>query len=115
MDSRYAEHIRALSESILNSPGETTFQLRNVVRIASARLSGRVGSEGEVLPQSLENYVRKVALFAYRITDEDIEDMHAAGYSDEAIFELTISAALGAGMTRMNIGLAALKGGEDAR
>ena len=112
--SRYIEHIRTLHDSILKSSGETTSQLRTAVGIASARLSGSAGGEAEVLPLALEHYVRKVALHAYRITDKDIENLRAAGWSDEALFELTISAALGAGMARLNVGLAALKGSGDA-
>ncbi|HEX7734603.1 MAG TPA: hypothetical protein VF458_07065 [Ktedonobacteraceae bacterium] len=115
MDSRYAEYIRALSEGVLNGQGETSSELRNVVELAAARLSGSVAPEAGALPLTLENYIRKVALCACRITDADAENLHAAGYNDEAIFELTVSAALGAGMARIKLGLAALKGSGDAR
>lgn len=114
MYSRYEGDIRALCEGVLNSPGETSFELRNRVECASAGLSGSIVPRAEALPVALENYVRKVVLHAYRITDEDVDSLRAAGYSEEAIFELTISAALGAGMARIQRGLAALKGVEDA-
>ena len=112
--SRYAEYARVLSESVLSSSGQTTPELRRAVETRSARLGGRITQEVELGSTDLEHYVQKVALYAYRVTDEDIEALHRAGYSDEAIFELTVSAALGAGTARLERGLAALKGAIDA-
>jgi alkylhydroperoxidase/carboxymuconolactone decarboxylase family protein YurZ len=43
-----------------------------------------------------------------------IEALRNAGYSEEAIFEMTLSAAIGAGQARLERGLAALKGVQDA-
>jgi hypothetical protein len=40
--------------------------------------------------------------------------LRRAGYSEDAIFEITVSAALGAGMIRLERGLAAMKGDTDA-
>jgi alkylhydroperoxidase family enzyme len=54
-----------------------------------------------------------VALHAYKTTDADIEKLLQAGYSEDAIFEITLSAALGAGRARLERGLAALKGEKD--
>jgi alkylhydroperoxidase family enzyme len=45
---------------------------------------------------------------AYRIVDADTEALAQAGWSDEAIFELTLAASLGAGLRRLDAGLAAL-------
>jgi len=65
-------------------------------------------------PPALVAYVKKVALYAYKTNEDDIEALRRAGYSEDAIFEITVSAALGAGMTRLERGLAALKGDTDA-
>ena len=62
------------------------------------------------IPEALRVYVDKVALHAYKVTDRDIEELKQAGYSEDAIFEITLSAALGAGMSRLERGLAALRG-----
>ncbi len=51
-----------------------------------------------------------VARHAYKTTDAHVAALKQAGYSEDAIFELTLSAALGAGMARLERGLAALKG-----
>src|SRR5262249_12249852 len=111
---RYAVHTQALTEGVLNGPGETSSDLRHAVEAHAARLSGRASPQTELLPQELESYITKVALHAYKVTDQDMATLNAAGYSEDALFELTLSAALGAGMARLELGLKALQGEEDA-
>ena len=114
MNNRYATHTQALIDAVLNSPGETDPGLRHAVEARSAQLSGRPSQHADHVPQELVPYLKKVALHAYRTTDNDIEALRRVGYSEDEIFELTLSAALGAGMARLECGLAALKGGQDA-
>lgn len=113
MHGHYTAHSRELIERVLNSPGETNSDLRRAVEAQAAKLSGRISTQRELLPQELERYITKVALYAYKITDQDIEALNTAGYSEDAIFELTLSAALGAGMARLEQGLKALQGEGD--
>jgi hypothetical protein len=54
--------------------------------------------------------VPKVAKHAYQVTDEERTALHQAGYSHDQIFEVTVSAALGAGLMRLESGLSALGG-----
>jgi alkylhydroperoxidase family enzyme len=61
------------------------------------------------VPEELTRYVDKVAKHAYKVTDADVEALHLAGYSEDAIFEITLSAALGAGLARLERGLEALR------
>ena len=75
---------------------------------------GRVSANGLSLPEVLETYVDKIALHAYRVADADVNALRDAGYSEDVIFELTVSAALSAGIARLESGMAALKGGKDA-
>lgn len=114
MDSRYTRHTQALSDGVLNSPGEVNSSLRRAVEAQAAELSGRASHQVGHVPAELEGYITKVARSAYKVTDQDIEALCAAGYSEDAIFELTLSAALGAGMVRLERGLSALKGEIDA-
>ncbi|MFL5589577.1 MAG: hypothetical protein ACJ8DI_18275 [Ktedonobacteraceae bacterium] len=114
MNNRYATHTQALIDAVLNSPGETDPGLRHAVEAQSAQLSGCPSQHGGHVPQELVPYIKKVALHAYRITDKDFEALRGVGYSEDEIFELTLSAALGAGMARLECGLAALRGGHDA-
>ena len=52
--------------------------------------------------------VEKVARHAYLVTYADVAALRDGGYSEDAIFEITLSAALGAGMARLERGFAAL-------
>jgi hypothetical protein len=110
MHTRYTAHSQHLVEGVLNSPGETDPALRRAIAKQSAQLSLRSPQLVEQVPPALVAYVKKVALYAYKTTEEDIEALRRAGYSEDAIFEITLSAALGAGMTRLERGLVALKG-----
>lgn len=69
---------------------------------------------GRNLSGPLGSYVKKVAERAYEITDDDIASLHAASYTDDEIFEATVSAALGAGLFRLDCVLRALTAGESA-
>ena len=114
MHTRYTAHSQHLVEGVLNSPGETDPALRRAIAEQSAQLSLRSPQLVEQVPPALVAYVKKVALYAYKTTDEDVEALRKAGYDEDAIFEITLSAALGAGMTRLEHGLAALKGDTNA-
>jgi alkylhydroperoxidase family enzyme len=46
---------------------------------------------------------------SYRITDADIENLLAAGCSEDAIFEMTLAAAVGAASERLDAGLRTLR------
>jgi len=60
-------------------------------------------------PAELVNYLEKVRLHAYRVTDRDIEDLKTAGFSEDEIFEHTVSAAVAAGLERLDAGLGTLR------
>ncbi|HEU5378951.1 MAG TPA: hypothetical protein VFV38_26295 [Ktedonobacteraceae bacterium] len=112
MHERYAGHMQRLCAGVLQSSGETTPELRQAIQEYSARLSGGISSPTEYVPAELENYIHKIALSAYKITDQDIEVLRAGGYSEDALLEVTLSAALGASLFRLECGLCALKGNE---
>jgi alkylhydroperoxidase family enzyme len=113
-NGRYGPFTERLVESVLGTPGRTGNELRCAVFARAARLSGRGGKPGigEGVPESLAAYLDKVALHAYKVTDEDLAALQRAGNSDDALFEMTVSAALGAALGRLERGLAALRGEE---
>ena len=101
--------VRRVAETVLDGPGEAPNTVRRSVEVWAARLGG--GEREEVpIPSELEGYVQKVALYAYKVTDEDVEELKARGYSEDAIFEINIAASLGAGLARVEKGLGVLKG-----
>ena len=59
-------------------------------------------------PPELATYVEKVRLHAYRVTDGDVDALRAAGFSEDEIFEHTVSAAVAAGLERLDAGLRAV-------
>jgi len=59
-------------------------------------------------PPELAAYVEKVRLHAYRVTDGDVDALKSAGFSEDEIFEHTVSAAVAAGLERLDAGLRAV-------
>ncbi len=112
--TRHAEKIEHLVDSVLNGPGHSDPQLRRAVEQRAAAHAGRLPENGVQLPPEIGIYVDKLALHAFKITDADVEALCETGYSEDEIFELTLSAALGAGLARLEFGMAALAGGQDA-
>ena len=110
----HAANTQWLINAILTSPGDIEPSLRRAIESYSAQLGDYPATQPDAIPPELTNYVKKVALHAYKTTDEDIEALRKAGYSEDAIFEITLNAALGAGIARLERGLAALKGDENA-
>lgn len=108
---RHMPLVRDLVESVLTTPGDTDPALRQAIEARSAELGGRdcAVTTGEI-PEAIRAYVEKVAVHAYKVTERDIDELKSAGYSEDAILEITLSAALGAGMSRLERGLAALRG-----
>lgn len=102
---RYDRFQRRLVDALLQSPAETDQSLRRAVL-------ERAGGRRDGVPETLTRYVDTVANYAYRVTDQDVADLHAAGLSDDRIFEITVAAAVGAAMHRLNRGMAALRGEE---
>jgi alkylhydroperoxidase family enzyme len=72
-----------------------------------AALRDAANPDRPVAPDFAE-YVEQVRAGAYAITDEDVEALKAAGHSEDEIFEQTVSAAVAAGLLRLEAGLRSL-------
>jgi hypothetical protein len=107
---RYVDLAERLREAVLKGTGETAAGLRQAAAARSAQLGGQPGAAGGEIPAGLRAFVDATALHAYRLTDEDVQALRRAGYSEDAIFEIAISAAIGGGLARLERGLAALEG-----
>ena len=108
--NRYLDLVERLKDSVLNGRGDTDPGLRRAVEARTAELSGRPGAPAGDVPPNLREHVDTIARHAYTITDEDLAALKAAGWSEDAIFEISIAAALGAGLARLERGLSALRG-----
>lgn len=102
--------VERLRQAVLAGQGATEAALCQAVEARAAVVGGRKGEASGVIPPELADFVDKVIHHAWQVTDEDVERLKRAGYSEDAIFEITIAAALGAGVGRLERGLAALAG-----
>jgi alkylhydroperoxidase family enzyme len=59
-------------------------------------------------PPDFAPYLDKVRRNAYEVTDEDVQALKDSGYSEDVIFEQTVSVAVAAGLERLEAGLEAL-------
>jgi alkylhydroperoxidase family enzyme len=64
---------------------------------------------GKPVTGTLGSFAIKVAHNPTSITDEHIRALLRAGYSEDQIFECVVAAAVGAGLERLNAGLALLE------
>ena len=89
------ERLRSLVAWVLQAPGTLDPALR------------RQALELAPLPGPAGEYVRKLERGGSPTAD-DVGALRDAGYSEDQVFELTVSAALGAAKRRMDAGLRAL-------
>lgn len=101
---------QALVDAVLAGPGTTQPALRQAIQAQASTLGGHAVETHAEVPSAVVPYINKIARYAYKVTDEDVEALQQAGYSEDALYEITISAALGAGLARLYTGLAALEG-----
>jgi hypothetical protein len=96
-DHRHADDLAALLQAVLESAAMTDHTTR------------AAAYQNDALPPPLRQYVAKVQAESYRITDADVQALLAAGHSQDAVFEITVAAALGAAMRRLEAGLGVLR------
>jgi hypothetical protein len=82
-------------ETVLHGPGESDPSIRNAA------------ATNEGVPADLSPLVRKIYEHAYKVTDEDVARAKDV-YGDDRMFEIIVSAALGASRARLTAALAAL-------
>jgi len=97
MSDRHEAARKSVEESVLRGPGHADPALRQAV-----------ASRGEI-PEELRVLVEKIRAHAYKVTDADVAALRTR-YSDDQLFEIVVSAALGAAGERLQAGLAALEG-----
>lgn len=95
MSDPHAQLRDQVLEQVLTGPGESDPLVRQAAAANAA------------VPDDLRALVAKVHAHAYKVTDADIAGLHA-GYDDDKLFEIIVSAALGASRKRLVAGLDAL-------
>lgn len=69
----------------------------------------RAAFDNRDLAAPLDELVHKIAVHAYRVTDEDIDRAKRAGFSEDKIFEIVVCAAVGEANRQHDAALAALE------
>ena len=82
-------------QTVLDGPGESDPALRHQA------------AAGTGLPPDLQALVSKIHRHAYQVSDEDVAKL-LGRYGEDHLFEIIVSAALGASRTRLLAGLQAL-------
>jgi hypothetical protein len=82
-------------QSVLHGEGESDASIRGAA------------ADGAQVPADLRALVDKIHNHAYTVTDDDVAKLQAK-YGDDRMFEIIVSAALGASRRRLVAGLAAL-------
>jgi len=96
MDDPYATLRDQVLRSVLDGPAHTESSLRH-----AAAADGDVGA-------ALQPLVDKIHRHAYKVTDEDLSRLRPH-YDEDQLFEIVVSAALGASRQRLVAGLRALE------
>jgi hypothetical protein len=95
------------------SPAALVANLRRAVFESAAAVdprTRRAAADGGPLPEPWPGYAAKVRDQSSRVTDADVDALKAAGASEDDIFEVTVSAAVGAAVRSLDAGLHALGG-----
>ena len=93
----YVNKMERLRYAVVSGPGSLAPNIRQAI------------SERTYGSSPLGAFAQKVAEHAFKVNDEDIRELHRAHYSDDQIFEAAVSAALGAGLYRLECVLALLR------
>jgi hypothetical protein len=96
MAQRHAEAFDELRHVVLGARGELDSETRREI------LAG--GGPGPLQP-----YLEKVRRHAYKVVDGDVDALREAGWSEDALFEATVAAAVGAGLRRLELALEAMR------
>lgn len=95
------------------SPAALVASLRRSVFESAAATDPRTrqaAGNGGPLPEPWPGYAAKVRDQASRVTDADVAALREAGASEREIFEITVSAAVGAALRSLDAGLHAVGG-----
>ena len=112
-NDRYAGKLQRLQRALLHGAGTLDAAARQALAAAgndTGNDTANAAGGAEAVPESLASFTDKVTRHAYKVTDEDIQALRAAGYSEDQIFEATLSIAFGAALHRLKAGLSALDG-----
>ena len=108
MKPDFSSAIENIKSATLAGEGSTDPILRQAVAAYSKNATPTYLPLDGRIPTTLLPYLNKVGQHAYKIMDKDVEHLKELAYTEDEIFELTLAAAFGAGLARLESGLALL-------
>ncbi|WP_235022943.1 carboxymuconolactone decarboxylase family protein [Amycolatopsis alkalitolerans] len=93
----HGDVVTNLRRSVLDAPATTDPALR------------AAAVAGDPLPGPWQSYATTVREASYRTTDDDMDRLTVAGYSEDQIFEVTVAATVGAALRSFDAGRNALE------
>ncbi|MEM7126086.1 MAG: hypothetical protein AAF702_07150 [Chloroflexota bacterium] len=108
---KYPQNVQNTVNALLTQGSENLSNVRRrVMEYTMALSTGKQALLGnDAFLTEWKPYIDTVTQHAYRITDSHIAHLKDIGHSEDEIFELTVSAALGSGLARLEQGLAAIE------
>lgn len=102
--AEFQDDIDQIVEMFGQTDGELTAVLHQAItQYATKRFCGDEPTAN--VPDEMHPYLDKVALHAYKVTDADVAKLQKVGYSEDAIFEMTIGGSLGASLATWQTGI----------
>jgi hypothetical protein len=114
-DGLSAKRARKLIDGVLGRAGGADRPRRLAALRRGAAATGAVPDPSADELGAAAGLVDKVALHAYRITEDDVAALKRAGVSEDEAFDLIVATAVGAGMARRAIGRDAVDSWERRR
>ena len=92
-------------------PAGSVAELRSVLNAPAATdpATRTAAATGGPLAEPWASYAATVRDASYRVTDNDIDLLTAAGHREDEIFEITVAAAVGAALRSLDAGLGGLR------
>lgn len=107
--SRFVEYVSRVAGCVSGQTGRTDPALRAIVRLrVQSLVTDPQSPVASGLPEALDQYIETVGRHAYKVTDGQVLALRSAGYSEDAIFDVTVTAAVAAGLTRLDRAMALL-------
>lgn len=97
---KFSQQVSDLRAAVFEGPGRVDASLRESA------------ATGEGLSEPWQSYTLKVRDEPSSVISSDIENLKAAGHTEDEIFEMTIAAAVGASLHTLDAGLRAMGRGE---
>ena len=106
MDDRSLTRMYQLGNALLTTRGDTNHEQRGLIidYVVSKTLGLGGNSESFIaLDRGILTLVDKVTFAAYSIDEEDMAMLRTSGWSDDAVYEIILTAAYAAGLARMQM------------